>query len=227
MPAARSSGVQLYPSCRVGCPKDTKPDDHTRCQTLVGTDGVPDRSSCAKHVVVAEDVGVVVDVVEVNLGADKEVSPDVVADTAADIHQEVTGAHKILAAKSAGTIRQIEASALPANAGHEIRADLLAQFGLVHGVEVRDDGTIGLSARSAVGSLARSPCSLEVEADALVEDYVGADTGVEASFFRTKASIWVARSGRRENVAAEHGVPLLGRGKLGEEQEGEKRCEKR
>src|SRR6266446_5862277 len=217
-------GTQNHPSFRNCWPRIPNP---ATSKVLVWADGVADRGPCAKHVVVAEDVSVVIDVVVVNLGTNKNVSPDVVADAAADIRQEVTTANEIVAGKTVRAVGQIKTSTLPADASHEVQADLLAHLGLVHDVEIRKDGTIGLSAGSAVRSLAPSPGSLKVEADAPVEDYVGTETWVEASLFWTEASGCVARSRRQESVAAEHGVPLLRRGKLGEEQEGEHRCEKR
>ncbi len=106
-------------------------------------------------------------------------------------------------------------------------ADLLAEVGLVHGVEVHDDGTIGLTFEI---SLAGPPRGFKVEADAFVKDDVGADTGVQAAFFVQETfPEYAARvgPGRKDSAEAEHDVTLLGRGKLGEEQDGENGCENR
>jgi len=163
-------------------------------------------------------------VVVVNVRADKEVSPHVVADAAAKVHQEAVVAGEIVASEAVGAIGQIEASALHADATHEIKADLLAQLGLVHGVEVRDDGTIRLT---EVISLRPPPSSLKAESDAFAEDDVGANTGVKATLFGTEAGCWAARPRRYERATAEHSIPLLGGGKLGEEQDCKNGCEKR
>src|SRR5579863_7583788 len=84
-------------------------------EVLVRTDGIPDRGSHAKQAGVAEDVGVIQDVVVVNLRTDKDVPPHVVADASADVYQEV------VAAGVAGPeieaiavlLETVEASALP------------------------------------------------------------------------------------------------------------------
>ena len=66
--------------------------------------------------------------VEVRLGPHKEISAYVVADAASNVHQEVIAAgvagSEIDAV--AGRLETIEASGLPADAAHEVGADLLA-----------------------------------------------------------------------------------------------------
>src|ERR1700678_1297542 len=108
---------------------------------LATTDGVADGCAYAKDFIAAEDVGVVDDVIVVNLRAHENVVPHVVTDAAAKMHQEVVLAGEIVAGVAVGAIGQIEARALPADAAQEIRAELLAQVGLIIQVEVRGDRT--------------------------------------------------------------------------------------
>ena len=136
--------------------------------------------------------------------------PHVVTDAAAEVHLKVVAARVIVARETAGAIREIEASALASDAAKEIKTDLLAKAGLVHGVEVVQDGTKGLTARSAVCSLGSLPGRLKVEADALVEDDIRADGWVEASFFGAEAGTEAAGSGGHHRAAAERNVALLG-----------------
>jgi hypothetical protein len=214
--------MRHHKSLRTDCPALEKVRAGYETEVLVWTDCVSNRGAHTKDIVVAEDISVIHDVVIMNLWADKDVSPHVVADATANIHQEVVAADKIVAAECAGAKRQIEASALPADAGHEIGTHLFAQLGLVHRVEVGDDRTIRLA---EVISLRSPPSSLKVEAHAFAEDNVGADAWVKAAFFGTHACIWVTGSGRQKRAEAEHRIALLGGGKLGEEQETENGCE--
>jgi hypothetical protein len=133
-------------------------------------------------------------VIEVSLGPDKDVSPYVVADAAANIDQKVVAAGVAGAEIDAvaGWLVTVEAGALPADASHEIDAHLLAQVGLVHAVEVKKDGAEGY-AKPGVISLSRSPRSLKVEADSFAEDDVPADAGVQASLFGYHTTVGAAR----------------------------------
>src|SRR5208282_3324880 len=196
---------------------------------LVWTDGVTDGSSDAEQVIGAEVVGVVVDPIVVGFGAHEKVIPHVITDAAADINQKVMAAVVTGAEVDAtpSLLITVKASALQADAAHEIEADFLADTRLVYGVEVGDDGTKGLSAISAVGCLAGSPGSFKAESDALVEDDVGADAGIQAAFFGAKAGDVAARPRGEKSAEAEHGIALLGRGKRGAEEQGENRYKER
>jgi len=165
-----------------------------RVTALVWTDGVPDGGAYSNHVIRTEVGGIIYDVIEVSLGPDKDVSPYVVADAAANIDQKVVAAGVAGAEKDAvaSGLVTIEACALPADASHEIDAYLLAQVGLVHAVEVKKDGAEGY-AKPGVISLSRSPRSLKVEADAFVEDDVRADAWVQASLFGYHTTVCAAR----------------------------------
>src|SRR5271165_2466437 len=102
-------------------------------ESLVRTDGVSDRGSDAHYVVGGEVSGVVENLVVAHFWPHEYVAPDVVADATSHIDQEVVGAGvagaKGLAGKG-GDI-SIEASALPANAAHQVKAGLFADAGLV------------------------------------------------------------------------------------------------
>lgn len=194
------------------------------------TDGVADGGANAKQTVGREVIGVVQDVVVMDLRTHKDMSPHVVTNSGTHIDEEMVAADKIVAGETVGAIRHIEAGALPADATHQIQADLLADAGLIQAVEVSENGAKGLSARSAVRALAAFPGSFKVESYALVEDHVGADGGIKASLFRADeeaGTIDVAGSGGHECASAEHRIALLSRGELGQEQESQKRCEDR
>lgn len=168
-------------------------------------------------IVGAEVVVVVQDVVVADLRADKHVVPHVVFEAAANVHQEVVVAREIVATELAGAIRQIEAGALPTDAAEEINSDPFSYPRGILGVKVRDDGAIGLSG-GGVSPLARPPGGLPVEANAPVEDDVGADAGIKAALFRTGEGGCVARSRRHERAEAEHSISLLGLGQTGHEE---------
>jgi hypothetical protein len=197
---------------------------------IVGTaDGKSDRRAYTNHVVIAEVVGVIHDVIVVNLGAHKDSSPHVVTDAASDVYQEVVaGCETGVEIDAVGRVGEtVEASTLQTDAGHKIETDFLIQAGLIHSVEVGQDGTEGLSARSSVRSLAAFPRGLKAEADAFFENDVGADAGIKASLFGATRSYGASRFRRQEGAAAEHHVSLLGRSELGDAQEGENWSEKR
>jgi len=175
-------------------------------RVLLGTDGISDGGPHANDVVATEFVGVIQDVVEVGLRAEKKVSPYVVADAAANIDQEVVAAGVIVAGETVGAIRQIESSGLPTDAGHEVRADFLADARLVHAVEIKQNRAERLTTGSAISSLTPFPTTLKGEADAFVEYDIRAHAGIKASLFGTDARGRVARPRRHNGAAAEHGI---------------------
>jgi len=83
----------------------------------------------------------------VGLGAQKEMSVEVVAYATTNVHEEVVGTG-VAGAKinaTAGWLVAVESSALPADATHEIEAGLLADAGLEYAVEVKKKGPVGLA----------------------------------------------------------------------------------
>ncbi len=150
------------------------------------------------------------------LGADENVAPNVVADTAANVDQEVVAA-AIAGAKIhaiAGRLISIKAGALPTDARHQISSDLLTQTGLVDAIEVEEDRAIRLTKSSEV-TLSTSPRGVESNTETLVKDYVGADVGVQTSLFRANQIDKARRAaiggpGRHDGSESKHGVPLLG-----------------
>jgi hypothetical protein len=194
----------------------------TRSRRLLRPDGVSDRRSGAEDIPRVEVV-IVVDLVVVNLGTNEEVSPNVVADASADVHQEMVAADERIAGKAVGAERKIEPGVLPAESRHQVGADLFAQARLVHGVEVKQDGTVGLVleadyAVSRIDSLAGPPRNFAVKADPVFHDHVGAEARVESALFRLGSSQrGAARGGRHQGSEPEHGVELLGLGEAAEE----------
>src|SRR5260370_556066 len=116
---------------------------YSRCESwlreLVGTEGVADRCAEADQVVGME-LGVVLDVIVANLGTDKNVAPNVVADAAAKIFHEVIAAGVVDAAGDIARGWEIESSAGDADSGHQVEAKVLAQTRLEKGVDVGQDG---------------------------------------------------------------------------------------
>ena len=223
---------QNYPGYRSWLvPDDTKPAATRRSQSLVVADGVPDGRADAEYVVGAKNVGVILNVVVVNLGADKEMVPDVIAETGAEIlHEVITGgvvdATGKVAARSG--IRHVEACAGDADTAEKIETDLLAQLRLEERVEVGQDRTVGFVAE--VTRLTSSLSSFNVEAEALLEaNNIPANAEVSSTLLRDVSGKQLIRAGRgrQQSTAEKHDVALLGRSEAAREHKSKNRCEKR
>ena len=155
------------------------------------------------------------------LRADEHVSPNVVADTAANVDQEVVAA-AIAGAKVdavAGWLISVKTRALPAYAGHQIGSDLFTQAGLVDAIEVEQDRAIRLTKSSEV-ALAASPRSVEAKPNALVKDHIRADVGIKATLFRANQidksrCAAIGSPGGHDGTETKHGICLLGRSEIG------------
>jgi len=206
-----------------------------RRRALLATDGVSDGGADAGYEVGVEasggHIGVVVDVVDVSLGADKEVVPEVVAETSGEVFHKVVRAGVVDAAGeiAAGDhSREVEAGAGRANAGHEVEAKFLSNFRLVECVYVRQDRAIALV--SVVAGPVIPPGGLKVKAEAAIVVYdIGAHAEISSALFRQfgERLRTVAGVGLHQGATADHNVGLLGGGKMGQEQESENVCEKR
>jgi hypothetical protein len=185
--SAATSGKRLLRTYRVA-------DGRTRSEDVTGT-----------------EFNVVVNVVKPHFRSHEEMAPDVVSDAASHIDQEVMRAREVVTGKSIGTERKIEPSALPADPGQQFKPRLLAQFRLIHGVEIQNNRPEGLTTGSTVGSLAGFPGSLKIEADAPVENHVCVDVWVQAALFRNQAARHTAgvRSTRQDSAEAERSIALL------------------
>jgi len=106
---------------------------------LLGAEGVADGGADSDHVVRVE-LDIVLDVVVVNLGADKDLSPNVVANPGAKMFQEVVAVGVVDAAGDVARVCQVESVAGDADAAKEIQANLIAQARLKESVHVREDG---------------------------------------------------------------------------------------
>lgn len=162
-----------------------------KIRRLFWANGVADRSADAKNVAVAEHVGVVHDVIVVNLRTYEYVIPDVIANPRSQIDKEVVATHEIVAAKRTSAKGQIEASALPADSGQQVGSHLLVELGLVVQIEVGQNWAVGLA---EVTALRTSPGGLKIYANAFVKDNIGAEAWIEPALFRTDARIRIARS---------------------------------
>ena len=114
-------------------------------RSLVGTaDSVSDRGADADYVVRTEEIAVVENVVIVRLGTNEEIAPDVIPNSASEIHQKVIRAG-IAGAKRITGIRglvAVKAGRLPAHAGEQIGADLLAEAVLVNAIKGKLNGPV-------------------------------------------------------------------------------------
>jgi hypothetical protein len=196
----------------MGRPRIPKLATNRGVEGLVWTDGVADRGSNPDDIVRSEVGGVVVDHVVVRFGADEDVAPDVVTDAAADIDQEMVGTDVVGAAyKVAPVGTTVEASALPTDSSHQVKTCLLAEPGLVHAVEVKQDRAEGYTTWPAVGCLPSSPRGVKAQTDTFVEDYVETNIGIQPPLFgATGVEVTRRSSGRHQRTETEHGIGLLG-----------------
>ena len=197
--------------------------------------GVSDRGADADHVVGVEasgsDIGIVLDVVNVSLGADEEVVPEVIAEAPGDVFHKVVCAGVVDAAGEIAArdySRKVEPGAGNANANHEVKAKFLIQLWLEERVYVRQDGPVGFI--TVVAGPVIAPGGLDVNAKAaLLVDDIAADAGISSALFRQlrKRLRAIAGVGLHHGAAADRNIALLGRRKMGEEQKAEHVCEKR
>jgi len=192
-------------------------------KSLVVADGISDGSAHTEYVVGAKDVGVVLNVVVVNLRADKEMVPDVVAETGTEILHEVVTGGVVDAAGKVGArsgIGHVEAGAGNADAAKEIEADFLPELGLEECVKVGQDRAVGFVAQ--ITRLTRSPGGFHVKAQASLEaNHISADAEIGATLFRDVSGeqLICAGRGRQESTPEKHDVALLGRGQMAREQQ--------
>jgi len=179
-------------------------------------EGVSDGKANAKHVVRVE-LDVVLDMVVVNLGTDKDVVPDRIADAGADVLHEVIAVGVVDAAGDVTRGRKIEPGGSDANPAQEFEANFLAKAGLEERVDVGEGGAVFLE--TVVVSLPYSKGSFEIKAEApvLEADKVSADVEVGATFFRRRLEVYRLAGGRRghEGAAADGDINLLSVSKSG------------
>ncbi len=167
--------------------------------------------------------------VVVNLGAEEETVPEVVADAAADVLQEVIAAGVVDATAEVaarGGIGHVEAGAGDADSAQRFETELLAQLGLKNAVEVSQDGAVAFIA--IVAGLAGAPGSFHVEAEAAFEaDEVTGDAEVGSTLLGQvlKCLRTVADGGGHDGAATEGDVALLGGSEVAAKDESEKRAE--
>lgn len=150
-------------------------------------------------------------------GADEYVSPDVITETAADVDEEVVRAlvagTELITGE--GVDDSVVAGALPADTAHQIKAGFLVDARLVNAVEIENQGTIG-NALATIIALAAAPDGIKANADAAMEDHVGADIGIESALFgaeeRPGGTVQTAlvSTWRGDGSKPKHSVTLLG-----------------
>jgi hypothetical protein len=128
-------------------------------------------------------LGVVTDEIKMCLGPDEKAVPEIVTDAAANVGQQVIAANVYGTGQiSAITESVVETDTLAADACHELGAGFLAQSGNIYGVDVVKNGTKTLVA--VIESLLGSNCNFSAEADAVLENDIGAEAGVRSAFLR-------------------------------------------
>ena len=191
-------------------------------------DGVPDRGAYPNNVVGAEVRCVVEDSVVTHFRTDEKIPFDVITQASSQVDEEVVGT-LVAGAKVHAAARRyvaVEASSLPADAGHQVRANLLAQTRLVHAVKVEKNRAKGLTAGATVGSLGSLPGGVKAEAHPPVENHIGAEIYVQASVFGTSENAGSRRAARGSTRGdycskAEHGIRLLGRSQVRKDEKSE------
>jgi hypothetical protein len=156
-------------------------------QNSAFAESVTDRDGGAEDVVGVE-LKVILNVVVVNFGADKDVRdavPNVVADTTAELFHEVIAANVAGAPKGATNAaarvhsRQIEAVAFNAHAGGEIEAEFPGQLGLVETIHVGEDRAVGFV--TIVAGALISPGSFCIQAIAFPQKYIDTNAGKDST----------------------------------------------
>lgn len=152
-------------------------------ERLPGAEGVADGRADAEHVVGVE-LDIVMDVVVVNLGANENLSPDIVANTAAKMFHEVIAAGVVDATGSVARGGQVESVAGDADAGEKVQAKLIAQAWLEERIHVREDRAKLLI--TGIVRLMDSKSGFNIQAKAFVAKAheVSADIHVGAALFR-------------------------------------------
>ena len=112
--------------------------------------------------------------------------PDVVANTAAEVHHEVIVAGVVAVTRiriSAGDVRYVEASGSDADASEQVEADFLAQLRLVERIEVGQDRPVGFIAK--ITCLTRPPRGFDHNSEVTFEaDDISSDSKIGSSLFR-------------------------------------------
>jgi len=189
--------------------------------------GVADRSSDPEDMIGVE-FEVIRDDVPVHFGANEEISPEIVADARASMHQEVSAVDVSAAAagrEAATDGGVVEQQSLGADSGHEVARSLLSEMrGGVHRVQVIQDGTIGL--QTVVESLVIAKGAFGSEAEVLLIGVLNEDTGIVPALLRRR-QIADRSSGvfeRPERAASGAQIKLLRVGKAGEHNERADQC---
>jgi hypothetical protein len=196
---------------------------------LFGAESVSDRGADSKHLVRVE-AEIVLDVIVVSLRADKEVTPNPIANASADIFHEVIAAGVVDATPvDVARTKKVEAVAGNADAAHEVEASSLAQLRLEERVDVSQNGAVGFV--TIIAGLPISPGTFDVEAEAVLSaqgDDIRADADIGTIVFRRWLEGRRIAEGRggHESCTAEQDVDLLlGRGEVGKQQNRTRGCE--
>jgi hypothetical protein len=202
--------------------------------TVWSANRVPDRGSDPNYVVRTEIHSVVLDVVVADLGADKRVMPEVVAQSRSGIDQKmirtVVASVEVNAARA--VIEVIEPRALPPNSAQQISADLLADIWLIHAIKGEKNRPVRLAGILVI-ALAAAPVHVETRTVAMMENDVAANVYIESALFRTNvvsrpseiaASVAVRRGNSSE---ADRSIALLSETEAGKEYKRNSSCEER
>ena len=129
-----------------------------------------------------------------SFGANEEAAPDVVANAASDVREEVGGAEVgetsvgvdgiATAGLTVGTGLIVESGANATDSGHEFGVCFGRNAGDEDGIGVEENGAISLKA--VVEAFLGADGDFGVEPEILVENVIGADAGIEAGFFRRR-----------------------------------------
>jgi hypothetical protein len=197
-------------------------------QNSAVAESITNRYSGAEDVVGVE-LEIILNVVVVNFGADKDVRhtmPNVVANAASELFHEVIAADVTRTAKSATDAaarahsRQIEAVAFNAYAGGEVEAEFPGKLGLEETIYVGENRAVGFV--TIVGGAFISPSSFCIQAVAIPQKHVDTDAGKDSAFL-----LWWNESFRgcavlegEERAATHSNIDLLAMSESGKKKHG-------
>src|SRR5271165_2208238 len=163
---------------------------------------------------------VVVDVVVIGFGAHKDIAPEVVAEVAAEVQQQMVVIYigAAAAGRVTGSELAIKNKGFATHAGHQIRAHFFRKRWRVHGIYVVKHRTEVLVV--VVRSLAISERPFHVNSEMIVQNILNAGARVDASVFTRRQKVYggCAVPGGEERAASDREVELLSRGQCGDQE---------
>lgn len=185
-------------------------------------EGVADRDASSKHIVGMKDVGVIEDVVVVNLRANEDLAPDRVTQSCARMDQKVIAVDvgDATGGVIASGVSSVKENTLSTGTGGKDCLASIADARSVQDIHVIQDRAVLLEV--IVKSLLGSKGGLHAITEAILENAIQADVGVGSAFFGWRQVNLRSRGvfGGNERAGANREVKLLSMGESGEYNKG-------